>query len=96
VDNQISLALIPESGEGKFEQGQVARFVAHVVEDAFGQTRLEDDALLTGRTFDGAGQFGAGHGAKFYVGVLKGVGERPIGEGLAHEVGAEGEDKDEG
>jgi hypothetical protein len=46
--------------------------------------------LFSGRAFDGAGQFGAGHGAKFDIGVLEGVGKRPVGEGLAHEVGAQG------
>ena len=68
----VFLAL-PELGEGEFQQGQVAGFVPHILQDAFHQARLKGHMGATGRFHDGPAQFLIAHGGHQEVVLPQGL-----------------------
>ena len=88
VGHPAGVQPLPEEGEGELEQGQVARLLAHVVQQPLHQTRLECRALLLGGLDDGCPQLVAGHGSHHQRSLLEKVCKGAVGQRLPHKVGA--------
>ena len=82
---------LPERGQGKFEEGQIAGFAADIVQNALHQAILKADALFVGGLFDGALQLLPRHGAEDDEAALQGIGQGAVLEGGAEKINAEGE-----
>jgi hypothetical protein len=83
-------ARLPQPLEHELQKGQVARFLAHVLEDALVEARLINQPDLPGRLHHGAANFFLVHGAEIDDGVLQTVGQGPIREGVAIEIASQG------
>jgi hypothetical protein len=89
-------ARVPELLQDKLQQRQVPRLIAHIVEDALDQARLEAEANFRGGLLDGALEFLSRHRAEIDLRTLEPVGERAVGQRVAHEIAAEGDDHRQG
>ncbi len=85
------LLQIPKSRQGEFEQRQVARFSADVIQNAFDQTTLKSDALDFGGFLDDSGELLPGHGTQLDICVLNGISEGTVSQGLTEKVGSQGD-----
>ena len=90
------LLLLPQRGHGELKQGQVARLLAHISQDALDQTTLKGDALLLGRPFDGLAQLLSGHRSQLEIVILQGIGKGTMGQSLFQKIGSQGKDQNEG
>ena len=91
-----SLAAFPEIGQGKFQEGQIPRLLADVVQEALHQPRLKGEPNFCGRLLYGLGQLLPGHGPESDHGLLQAVGQGPVTQGLPEEIPPEGEDHRQG
>ena len=84
--------VLPQQRQGELQQRQIARLVAHIVQDARHQTGLEGRPLQLGRLLDNRLQLGVVHGAQQQRSLLQRVSEGSMSQCLAHEVGAHGQE----
>ena len=87
VTQPVALACLPQGLEGELHQGQVAGLLAHVVEQAVHQARVEAQSHLLGGRLDGAGQLLGGHLAEVDLGLGQPIGQPAVQQGLTVEVG---------
>ncbi len=77
---QPAVALpLPEQGQGELEQGEIARLLAYIVQDALYESGLKGRPLYSGRLFHRRAQLLAVHGPQHHTGVLKCIGKGPVG-----------------
>ena len=80
IMGQLAIALmLPQFGQGKFQQGQIAGLIAYVVQNTLHQPLGEANVLSSSRFLDGPGQLFASHGSQLQICLLQGIGEGTIG-----------------
>ena len=91
MGEQRSLAPAPELGEGKLQQGEMARLSGHIRQDALHQAGFKRHRLGGGGLLDRLPQLRVVHRAEHHRGLpvalpLEELGEGAVGEGTAEEI----------
>ena len=85
-------AAFPQFGQHELEKRQVARTVAHILDDAIDQAGLECQSHCLSRLDDRAMQLLRGHRAEVDLAISQAIRECPVGESLTEKIAAHGQD----
>ena len=91
VSQPAACVPFPQQGQSELQQRQRARLLSHVFQNAIDQAGLEGCALQFGRFLNGRPQLPGRHRPQQQRARLQRVGQRAVGQRLAHEVGPQGE-----
>ena len=87
----LPLPASPKLGEGKLQQRQNTGFGLHLLQDPLHQPGFEAHTPGCSRLLDHLAKFLRVHRPQLEIPLLQQIGEGPIGEGIAEEIGPNGE-----